>query len=69
MGKTGGGGVTIDAMAEQLQISHGSRHHIIHEEVLYGKVSVSWVPKQINVVWMFLKLFNDFLKLKRWLFF
>lgn len=40
--------VTIDEVAEELYISHGSAHHIIHDILQYHKVSSSWVPKQLT---------------------
>jgi histone-lysine N-methyltransferase SETMAR len=39
--------VTIDKVAGELKISHGSAHHIIHDMLQYHKVSARWVPKQL----------------------
>ncbi|CAN7988824.1 unnamed protein product, partial [Ixodes hexagonus] len=40
--------VTIDEVAEELNISHGSTHHIIPDILQYDKVSARWVPKQLT---------------------
>jgi transposase len=39
--------VTIDEVAGELKISHGSAHHIIHDVLQYHKVSARWIPKQL----------------------
>jgi histone-lysine N-methyltransferase SETMAR len=41
------GWVTIDEVAGELKISHGSSHHMIHDVLQYHKVSTRWVPKQL----------------------
>ncbi|MDD9361386.1 MAG: hypothetical protein PV344_00425 [Anaplasma sp.] len=41
--------VTIDEVAEELNISRGSTHHIIHEILQYHKVSDKRVPKQVTL--------------------
>lgn len=40
--------VAIDKVAAELNISHGSEHHIIHDTLQYHKVSARWVPRQLT---------------------
>lgn len=42
------GFVRIDEMAEELDISHGTVHHMIHDILQYHKVSARWVPRQLS---------------------
>ena len=39
--------ITIDEMAQSLQISFGSAQEIIHEILGYNKVFAWWVPKKL----------------------
>ena len=39
--------ITIDELAQSLQISHGSAQEIIHEILGHCKVSARWVPRQL----------------------
>jgi hypothetical protein len=41
--------VTIDEMAAELKVSHGSAHHIVHDMLQYHKVSARWLPKQLTL--------------------
>ncbi|PNF22656.1 hypothetical protein B7P43_G07101 [Cryptotermes secundus] len=40
--------VTIDEVACSLQISHGSAHQIIHDELGFHKVCARWVPRELT---------------------
>ena len=40
--------VTIDDVAKELDISHGSAWSIVHEELGFFKVSCRWVPKMLT---------------------
>ena len=40
--------ITIDEVAQSLQISFGSAQEIIHEILGYNKVSARWVPRQLT---------------------
>ena len=40
--------ITIDEIAQCLQISFGSAQEIIHEILGYSKVSARWVPKSLQ---------------------
>ena len=40
--------ITIDELAQFLQISRGSAQEIIHEVLGYRKVSARWVPRQLR---------------------
>ena len=40
--------ITIDEIAQSLQISFGSAQEIIHEIFGYNKVSARWVPKKLT---------------------
>ena len=40
--------ITIDELAQSLQISHGSAQKIIHEILGYRKVSARWAPRQLT---------------------
>ncbi|PNF22874.1 hypothetical protein B7P43_G14964, partial [Cryptotermes secundus] len=42
--------VTIDEVANRLQISHGSAYEIIHNRLGFHKVCARWVPKQLTVL-------------------
>ena len=41
--------IAIDGMARSAQISHGSAHQIIHENLGFCKVSAKWVPRQLTI--------------------
>jgi hypothetical protein len=41
--------VTIDEVADHLQISHGSAYEIIHNRLGFHKVCARWGPKQLTV--------------------
>ena len=38
----------LDEMVSELEISHGSAHHIIHNVLGFRKVSARWVPRQLT---------------------
>ncbi len=40
--------ITLDEMVSELNISHGSAHHIIHNVLGFRKVSARWVPRQLT---------------------
>ena len=40
--------VTVHEIAAQLDTSHGSAHHIVHDVLQFHKVSASWVPRQLT---------------------
>ena len=40
--------ITIDELAQSLQISHGFAQKIIHEILGYCKVSARWVPRELT---------------------
>ena len=40
--------ITIDEIAQSLQISFGSAQEIFHEILRYNKVSARWVPKKLT---------------------
>ena len=40
--------LTIDDVAETLDISHGTAHNIVHEKLAFNKVSARWVPKMLT---------------------
>ncbi|KAF8785105.1 Histone-lysine N-methyltransferase SETMAR like protein [Argiope bruennichi] len=40
--------ITIDEVASALNISHGSAHEIIHDELGFHKVCARWVPRQLT---------------------
>ena len=40
--------ITLDEVLSQLNISHGSAHHIIHSVLGFCKVSAQWVPRQLT---------------------
>ena len=40
--------ITIDELAQSLQINHGSAQKIIHEILGYRKFSASWVPRELT---------------------
>ena len=39
---------TVEEIAQQLDISIGTAHHIIREELKFSKVSCRWVPKMLT---------------------
>lgn len=41
--------VTIDAIAEELGLSHGSVHAIVADKLSYKKCLTKWVPKMLSV--------------------
>ena len=40
--------VTVDEIAVNLNISHGSAHHMIHDVLRFHKVSAEWVSQQLT---------------------
>lgn len=40
--------LTIDNVAEIMDISHGTAHSIVHEKLAFNKVSACWVPKMLT---------------------
>ena len=42
--------LTIDEVANRLQISHGSAYEIIHNRLGFHKVCARWVPKQLTML-------------------
>ena len=40
--------ITLDEVVSELNISHGSAHHVIHNVLGFGKVSARWVPRQLT---------------------
>ena len=40
--------ITLDEVVSELNISHGSAHHIIHNVLGFRKVSARWVPRQLT---------------------
>ena len=40
--------ITLDDVVSELNISHGSAHHIIHNMLGIHKVSARWVPSQLT---------------------
>ena len=40
-------GITVEEIAQQLDISTGTAHHIIREVLKFSKVSCRWVPKML----------------------
>ena len=40
--------ITLDEVVSELNISHGSAHHIIHNVLGFLKVSARWVPRQLT---------------------
>ena len=40
--------VTIEAIAEELGISHGSVHSILTEDLGFSKLSARWVPRALR---------------------
>ena len=40
--------VTVNEIAAQMDMSHGSAHHIVHDVLQFHKVSVRWVPCQLT---------------------
>ena len=39
----------MDEIAANLNISHGSAHHVIHDVLRFHKVSARWVPWQLTL--------------------
>jgi len=48
---TTGEWVTIDEIAIELNMSHGSAYSIVHDDLGYRKVCSRWVPRQLVVWW------------------
>jgi len=42
--------LTIDEVANCLQISHGSAYEIIHNTLDFHKVCAKWIPKQLTML-------------------
>jgi len=42
--------LTLDEVANCLQISHGSAYEIIHNRLGFHKVCARWVPKQLSIL-------------------
>ena len=40
--------ITLDKVVSQLNISHGSAHHVIHNVLGFHKVSARWMPRQLT---------------------
>jgi [histone H3]-lysine36 N-dimethyltransferase SETMAR len=40
--------ISVDEVAAELSISHGSAHFIIHEVLKFNKVSARWVPRMLT---------------------
>jgi len=40
--------VTVNEIDTHLDMSHGSAHHVIHDDVQFHKVSARWVPSQLT---------------------
>jgi hypothetical protein len=40
--------VMVNEIAANLNISHGSAHHIIHDVLKFRKVSARWVPRHLT---------------------
>ncbi|GBN08071.1 hypothetical protein AVEN_61291-1 [Araneus ventricosus] len=40
--------ITRHGIADELSISKGTVHHIIHKKLGYGKVCAQWVPKYLS---------------------
>ena len=40
--------ITLDEVVSELNISHGSAHHIIHNVLGFHKVSARWVARQLT---------------------
>ena len=40
--------ITLDEVVSELNISHGSAHHIIHNVLEFRKVSARWVTRQLT---------------------
>ena len=40
--------ITVEEIAQQLDISTGTAHHIIREVLKFSKVSCRWVPKMLT---------------------
>jgi hypothetical protein len=40
--------VTLNEIAANLNISYGSAHHIIHDELKFRKASARWVPRHLT---------------------
>ena len=42
--------LTVNEVANHLHISHGSAYDIIHNRIVFHKVCVRWVPKQLTML-------------------
>ena len=42
-------GITLSEVAAMVNISHGSAHVIVHDDLGYYKVCARWVPKQLTL--------------------
>lgn len=40
--------ITIDEVAEIMELSHGTVHSIVHDKLAFSKVSARWVPKMLT---------------------
>ncbi|XP_067944477.1 uncharacterized protein [Watersipora subatra] len=40
--------LTIDDVAETMDISHGTAHNIVHKKLAFNKVSAHWAPKMLT---------------------
>ena len=40
--------ITVHEISAQMDMSHGSAHHIVHDVLQYHKVSARWVPRQLS---------------------
>jgi len=40
--------VTVNEIAAHLVMSHGSAHHVVHDDLQFHKVSARWVPRQLT---------------------
>jgi len=40
--------ITLDEVVSELNIRHGSGHHIIHNVLGFRKVSARWVPRRLT---------------------
>ena len=40
--------IMLDEVVSELNISHGSAHHVIHYVLWFHKVSARWVPRQLT---------------------
>jgi hypothetical protein len=40
--------ITVNEIAAHMDMGHGSAHHIVHDVLLFHKVSARWVPRQLT---------------------